>query len=173
LYSYRYNDKYESENYDLTLFAEGSELNLSRVVFLTSSSTASASEIVSSGLAPLMEVITVGSRTSGKPYVQRGRDRCGVQLNAIEAEGFNAAGVSVFGGMPATCYAEDDTSNGFGLNDDIRAVEGMLKAGLDYLVSGTCDSTTIAVARKSLIDQRQDPDASGRQGIVEMGGAIR
>ncbi|MFK8078590.1 MAG: hypothetical protein AB8B84_18590 [Granulosicoccus sp.] len=43
---------------------------------------------------------------------------CGKQLNAVEAEGFNAASVSVFGGIPATCYAKDDLTSDFGIQPD-------------------------------------------------------
>jgi hypothetical protein len=42
-------------------------LDLSRVVFITSSFTASASESVINGLLPHMEVIRVGTPTRGKP----------------------------------------------------------------------------------------------------------
>lgn len=169
LYNYRFNDKYQENNYDLFLRPDLGDLNLSRVVFLTRSATASSSEIVTLGLQPHMDVITVGSLTAGKPYVQRGRDRCGRRLNAIEAEGFNAAGVSVFGGMPASCLAEDDRSHDFGLNNG--AIEGMLKSGLDYLTQGSC-ATSIA-AKSSARTGTEAVDTEERQGFTVLDGAAR
>ncbi len=169
LYNYRFNDKYQENNYDIYLRPDLGDLNLSRVVFLTRSATASSSEIVTLGLQPHMEVITVGSLTAGKPYVQRGRDRCGRRLNAIEAEGFNAAGVSVFGGMPASCQAEDDRIHDFGLNDG--TIEGMLKSGLDYLIQGRCD-TSIA-AKSSMLSGKVAVESNERQGFTIFDGAVR
>ncbi|ASJ72681.1 S41 family peptidase [Granulosicoccus antarcticus] len=159
LYRYEYNDKYQNENYDLLLEENDESLDLSRVIFITRSSTASSSEIVTLGLSPHMEVVTVGSTTSGKPYIQRGRVRCGEQLNAIEAEGFNAAGVSVFGGMPASCQVADDRLHDFGLNDD-GEFEGMLKAGIDYLAEGSC-ATTIAAKSAGIVDQADETELQG------------
>lgn len=169
LYNYRFNDKYQENNYDLVLRPDLGGLNLSRVVFLTRSATASSSEIVTSGLQPYMDVVTVGSLTAGKPYVQRGRDRCGLRLNAIEAEGFNAAGVSVFGGVPATCKAEDDRSHDFGLNNGV--IEGMLKSGLDYLTQGHCD--TGLAAKSSARSAMESADTDERQGFTVLDGAAR
>ena len=169
LYSYHFNDKYQENNYDLYLRSDVGDLNLPRVVFLTRSGTASSSEVVTLGLSPHMEVVTVGASTTGKPYIQRGRDRCGVRLNAVEAEGFNAAGVSVFGGMPASCQAEDDRMHDFGLNDGV--FEGMLRAALDYLTQGFCE--TSVAAKSSFSSGRDAADSTERQGITILGGAIR
>jgi len=63
-----YNDQVASEMnkvYYLKILQPA--LNLSRVVFITSSFTASASESVINGLLPHMEVIRVGTPTRGKP----------------------------------------------------------------------------------------------------------
>lgn len=169
LYSYRFNDKYQDKNYDLILQSDVGDLELPRIVFITGSSTASSSEIVTLGLSPHMEVITIGSVTAGKPYIQTGRDRCGRKLNAIEAEGFNADGVSVFGGMPATCLVEDDRTHDFGLNDG--EFEGMLSASLEYVTQGVC-VTTVA-AKRSQSSTRDTADPSDRQGFNVMGGSFR
>ncbi|NND93056.1 MAG: hypothetical protein HKN42_19525 [Granulosicoccus sp.] len=172
LYSYQYNDKYQENNYDLRLLPGYGDLSLSRVVFLTQRSTASASEIVISGLAPHMEVINIGSVTSGKPYVQRGRDRCDLRLNAVEAEGINAAGVSVFGGVPATCFAADDITSDFGIDED-GFPEGMLAAALNYLTLGSCEVPVTAKGSAREMDQAAAIDQSSRQGFSAIGGAIR
>lgn len=178
LYDYKFNDKYTANNFSLNVQNNVGDLGLSRVIILTRGNTASASEIVISGLQPHMEVVTIGSTTSGKPYIQSGRNRCGRQLNAIEAEGTNAAGVSVFGGIPATCYAADDRTRNYGIDVDTGKLEGMLESALDYVVYGVCETVLPQAeqptlqARNRLLD-RQTKDDNEKQGIVEIVGAFR
>lgn len=62
-----FNDKYSRYNEDETFRKLGS-LNLSRIFFIVSNSTASASELVINNLKPFMDVQLVGpSKTYGKP----------------------------------------------------------------------------------------------------------
>jgi C-terminal processing protease CtpA/Prc len=173
LYQYEFNDKYPEENYSLMLHGNVGDLGLSRVIVLTRGGTASSSEIVINGLKPYMEVITMGSTTSGKPYIQRGRDRCGKRLYAIEAEGFNAAGVSVFGGVSATCYARDDRTHDFGFNESTGTMEGMLGSALDYISDGTC-LIAAPLAAESVDNPvaSTDVDTNEKQGSEEFGGSI-
>lgn len=137
MYRYSFNDKYSDRNEDyITNFSDESpSLNLNRIVVLTSGSTASASELVINTLKPYIDVVTMGSRTAGKPFVQWTRSFCEVSLNAIEAENVNANGVSVLGGIAADCYARDDVTNDYG------AKEGMFNAGVSYLVDGACQAS--------------------------------
>lgn len=166
LLEYRFNDKYAERNFELLFLSGIGDLALSRVVILTSEDTASSSEIVIGGLQPYMDVVTMGGRTAGKPYVQIPRDRCGQRLNAIEAEGFNAADESVFGGIPARCFAADDLTRDFGAGSDGRS-EGMLEAALQYVVAGVCESTNTINAQRSRNRGR------AWHGIYEPGGAYR
>jgi len=63
----QYNDKYTEFN-ETTNFRKMGGLNLSRVFFIVSSNTASASELVINNLKPFMNVVLVGpSKTYGKP----------------------------------------------------------------------------------------------------------
>ena len=172
IYNYRFNDKYPDENYSLLFQDELLMLGLTRLVVLTTDSTASASEIVIAGLQPYMEVVTIGSATSGKPYIQRAVDQCGERLAVIQAEGFNLAGNSVFGGVLPTCYAEDDLSTGFGISSDDNKLEGMLRAGLDYIVFGTCASAPAVVAtRLSLSKESMGRHEEIGQGVSTTDGA--
>lgn len=166
---YRYNDKYQNENFILDFASGLGDLNLSRVIILTTERSASSSEIVIGGLQPHMEVVTIGTRSTGKPYVQRAYTRCEEQLAVIEAEGFNAAGVSVFGGVPATCYAEDDLTRNFGL-DESGQFEGFLQAGIDYISDGSCAASPIAQAKSSLPDAAVNDSALA--GYQYDGGAL-
>jgi len=62
-----YNDKYSQYNVT-TNFRKLGSLNLSRIFFIVSSSTASASELVINGLRPYLEVKLIGrNNTYGKP----------------------------------------------------------------------------------------------------------
>jgi hypothetical protein len=63
----QFNDKYTQYN-ESTNFQKSGALNLSRVFFLVSGSTASASELLINNLKPFMNVVLVGpSKTYGKP----------------------------------------------------------------------------------------------------------
>jgi carboxyl-terminal processing protease len=63
----QYNDKYTEYNETTTYQKKGS-LNLNRIFFIVSNSTASASELVINNLKPFMNVVLIGpSKTYGKP----------------------------------------------------------------------------------------------------------
>ena len=63
----QFNDKYTQYN-ETSNFQKLGSLNLSRVFFIVSSSTASASELLINNLKPFMNVVLVGpSKTYGKP----------------------------------------------------------------------------------------------------------
>jgi carboxyl-terminal processing protease len=63
----QFNNKYTQYN-ESTLFQKKGTLNLDRVFFIVSNSTASASELLINNLKPFMQVVLVGpSRTHGKP----------------------------------------------------------------------------------------------------------
>lgn len=58
----------ESESLVNRLRANDHQLNLNRVIFLTASGTASASELLINGLEPYLEVVMIGEPTVGKFY---------------------------------------------------------------------------------------------------------
>lgn len=148
LYQYKYNDAFSSFNRSLNFSSGVGRLNLNRVVILTTGRTASSSEIVIAGLQPYLDVVTIGDTSSGKPYISTPNDLCGERLNIMEAEGFNANDVSVFGGIAATCFALDDLTAEFGLNA-AGEFEGFLNAGIDYLKTGQCATTPISFSDAS------------------------
>ena len=156
LVRYQHNNRYR--NLDEQRFFEPAtpELNLDRVVVLTTAETASSSELVINSLRPYIDVVVVGERTEGKGFISRSNEYCGVSLSAMHAVGVNANEVSVTGGIVPNCHATDDTSRDFGITriGDNNVVEGMLLSGLDYIVFGTCEvapeTTTIAQRRLQL-----------------------
>lgn len=173
IYNYQFNNRYSADNFTLNFFDDQTNAGLNRVVVLTTDRTASASEMVIAGLQPHMEVVTIGSRTTGKPYISYPYVRCDDRLNIIEAEGFNAAGNSVFGGIVPTCLAEDDVTRNFGINPVNDEVEGLLDAAIDHLVTGSCTMQLVATDANSGAARRaQDGNASSRQGISLPGGAV-
>ncbi len=144
LIQYRLNDRYEEFNFERIFEPEENALGLESVVFITTGSTASSSEIVINSLRPYIDVRLVGGTTTGKPYISSPRDFCGKRMNALEGEGFNANNQSVFGGIPADCQAADDISVDFGLNNG--ELEPMLLAAADSIVFGTCEIPIVASA---------------------------
>ena len=62
-----YNDKNQDSNVSFPFLNTAYSLDLQRIVIITSSSTASASEDVINGLKPFVNVVTIGSTTDGKP----------------------------------------------------------------------------------------------------------
>lgn len=58
----------ESSSLVNRLFTNGYHLDLNRVIFLTASGTASASELLINGLDPYMDVVMIGEPTVGKFY---------------------------------------------------------------------------------------------------------
>lgn len=111
-------------------------LSLARVVVLTSRDTASASELLVSGLRPFMEVVLVGDTTYGKPYGFAPRDYCGTTYNAVNFESLNARGEGGFtAGLAAQCPAPDDLDRQLGDPQEART-----RAALYYIANGRCES---------------------------------
>jgi C-terminal processing protease CtpA/Prc len=61
-----YNEKLSANNSDIEIINSNINLGLSRVFFLTTKSSASASEMTINGLKPYLEVIQIGDQTEGK-----------------------------------------------------------------------------------------------------------
>lgn len=135
----RFNDTYTHLDYSSEFIAALPSLDLDRLLVLTSDRTASASERLISGLRPYMEVITFGTKTRGKPFGSFSKKYCGMSLNAMDTHGYNAAGVSVLGGIEADCWAEDDITRDFASGASrSEPTEAMLDTALNYAFFGTC-----------------------------------
>ena len=164
LVNYSNNDKYSFLDTQLEFENETNALGLSRVMVLTTGGTASASELVINSLKPFVEVVTFGSRTSGKPFVSRSRSFCGLSLNAMAAISSNSVGNDVLGGIEPDCNAVDDLTRDFGVGDaETSSLEGMAKSAADFLVFGTCDSPTTIASKQAPFNTIGDtlgPDAN-------------
>ncbi len=145
LISYRRNARYQANNFSRYFVNERNALGLSRVIVLTTGSTASSSEIVINSLKPYIDVVTVGRRTLGKPYISNSVETCDRSMNAIHAEGFNANNISVSGGIEALCFAEDNPVTDFNIGNE-QPIDSMTLAGLRYLRFGECLTPPTVVA---------------------------
>ena len=122
-----------------------------RIAFITSGSTASASELVINGLNPHIDVVMIGENTFGKQVGQfrwdmhesidgLARADCDIALRLTAFElvnGENQGGYHQIGlegtGRFTLCRAEDDIFNAFG---DPR--ETLVATALDWFGSGVC-----------------------------------
>lgn len=62
-----YNDKYQDYNETFKFITTSYPMALTKVVFITSRQTISASEDVMNGLSPILNIISIGDTTDGKP----------------------------------------------------------------------------------------------------------
>jgi len=115
----------------------GNSLSLSRLVVIASSGTASASELVTNGMIPHVDVAIVGENTFGKPVGQIGLEFCDKILRPTSFKIANADGFGdYFDGLPVDCPAIDDLSVAVGDDLDPRMV-----AAMTYLDTGACPVT--------------------------------
>jgi C-terminal processing protease CtpA/Prc len=132
-------DEYDTE----TFFARlGNSINLSRMVVIATGRTASASELVTNGMEPHVDVTIVGSDTFGKPIGQVGFEFCGNVLRLTAFQTVNADGFGdYFGGLPADCLAADDLNVPVGDANDPNVL-----AAMSYLETGACSAAPASSA---------------------------
>lgn len=126
-----------------------------RIAFITTGATASASEFVMNGMLPYLgqNVAMIGANSFGKPVGQIARDRaaCDDRLRVVAFSTRNSAGSdNYFQGMaatvPNTCQARDDLSQPLG----DRAEDSLAKA-LDFLAGrGSCTPIPVGATGQSL-----------------------
>ena len=109
-------------------------INLSQLVIIASRGTASASELVTNGMIPHVDVAIVGDNTFGKPVGQIGLEFCEKILRPTSFKLANADGYGdYFDGLPVDCAVPDDLNTVIGAADDPNVV-----AALSYLNTGAC-----------------------------------
>ncbi len=134
---YYYNDKnagYDHNDYFVGI-ASDTALSLPRVFVLTSSWTASASELVINALKPYLTVVQIGSLSYGKPVGQIPVANCSQVFAPVVFETVNANGNGgYFNGIAPTCTTVlDDLDHPLG--DTSEAVLGQAMA---YVNTGGC-----------------------------------
>jgi len=152
-----YNGKHQDYNSDYHFKDYSQSLELTKVVFIATGGTASASEVVINGLKPYIEVAIIGDTTYGKPVGMNPMSHCDYTLVPITFKLANAdAYGDYFDGMPADCAADDDVTRDFGDPE-----EGSLKAALSYLNDKTCPAATVQSWRPGELDIRTVPYQMG------------
>jgi C-terminal processing protease CtpA/Prc len=137
-------------------------LNLSRLVVITTRSSASASELVINTLRPYLPVVVIGNTTYGKPVGQYGFTFCDKVLAPVSFSIKNANNEGdYFDGIPPTCVAADDITHQLG-----DTAEGSFAEALTYLRTGACTARSEAsnrAWRRAVDDQ---PRVSAWQSLV-------
>ena len=139
-FSFQFNRIYASR-YDTTEnFARSSlALNINRLFVITSSGTASASELVINSLRPYMTVKLVGSHTHGKPDGMSEFDKNGYAIFPIIFKLINANGYGdYFGGLPVDYQSNDGITKQWGNSN-----EDCLKAAVTYITTGSYTKSSI------------------------------
>ncbi|MFL0682499.1 MAG: S41 family peptidase [Algoriphagus aquaeductus] len=138
MYTNKLNDLKSASNASVN-FSKIGNLNLTRVIFITSRSSASASELVINNLTPYMQVVIVGDNTFGKPVGSFPLSRYSrtlldnnVELVPITFATANAQGkAEYFDGFPADFRVGDSPQFPWGDPRDLR-----LAAALQYIQTG-------------------------------------
>jgi hypothetical protein len=144
-------DEFRRRNINLTtnFNNQAPTLNINRVVFITTGSTASASELLINSLQPHMEVKVVGRPSAGKPVgfrnipiiTNRANPAANYYVFPVEFQSVNAADFGdYFDGLPVDATAPDDVTRDFGDPD-----ETSLRVALTYLRTGTLQSARTSV----------------------------
>ena len=112
----------------------GNSISLSRLFIIATRGTASASELVTNGMIPHVEVVIVGDNTFGKPVGQIGLEFCDKILRPTSFKLANALGDGdYFEGLPVDCAAADDLSVPVG-----DALDPNMVAAMNYVNTGAC-----------------------------------
>ncbi|HSA05276.1 MAG TPA: S41 family peptidase [Tenuifilaceae bacterium] len=132
-----HNDKLSWKNSYITFNTENNSLQLNKVTFITTQSSASASELLINGLKPFLNVTLVGEKTHGKPagmYVFKFNDPsidwafvpiCFTMRNANNEGDF-------FDGIPVNISAEDDITLPFGDVNEASLNAALLNLGASF-----------------------------------------
>jgi carboxyl-terminal processing protease len=137
-----FRDSKASNNETIPFQARAEAISPTRVAFIGTGGTASASEMVINGMVPFLgtDMALIGSNTYGKPVGQIALDRpeCDDRLRpvALKIENRDRQGEYYTGlasTVPVTCRAGDDISHQLGDPN-----EAMVKAALDFLAGRSC-----------------------------------
>ena len=171
-YLLSHNEEHSDENFSESFAMLPQSVRPLRIAFITTGSTASASELLINSLAPYVEVILVGEDTLGKAVGQYAFDMpdCDTRLRVVSFEILNGEGMGeYYTGLVDTgrfnfCAAVDDVTRPFGDRQE-KSVE----TALTWLNGESCSSSvssqqvatrsrTLARDAWQLRDARELPD---------------
>ncbi len=143
-------------------------LELTDVVVITTSATASASELVVNALKPFIPVSIVGTNSFGKPVGAYQFEFCDKVAVPTAFASLNADGDGeFFDGFPPDCTADDDLDNPLG-----DPAEASLAEALFLIENGACSVTSrerqasASKARADALDRRAVQSLTDWQQIV-------
>lgn len=144
----QFNEKHTDRN-ELSRFdAEPNAVQPMRIAFITSASTASASELLINSYAPYVQVAIVGADTYGKPVGQSAfdLDGCDTRLRLVSFHTVNAeASADYYDGLAETldtaCAALDDISHEQG-----HPAEDSTEKALAWLSGGQCTAGSLSLS---------------------------
>jgi carboxyl-terminal processing protease len=134
-----YNNKHIRMGYQSIIGLKSNSVQLDKLVVITTSSTASASELVISGLMPYLKMKLIGSKTHGKPVGMNieGDTKLNIAVAPISFRNVNSQGYSdYFDGIPVDFEVKDNVTQDWGDLSD-----ACLAASLNYISSGTIGTT--------------------------------
>nr|WP_294895479.1 S41 family peptidase [uncultured Pedobacter sp.] len=111
---------------------EGSLNNITKVVFITTENTASASELVINSLKPYLDVKTVGSTSYGKPvgFFPVRIDKFDIYMSSFSTTNANGDGF-YYAGITPDALKDDDVTKAFGDPN-----EKSFAGAIAYIVNG-------------------------------------
>jgi len=133
-----YNNKHTRMGYQSVIGLKSNSVQLDKFVVITTSSTASASELVISGLKPYMNMKLIGSTTHGKPVGMNieGDTKLNIAVAPISFRNVNSQGYSdYFDGIPVDFAIKDNVTQDWG-----NTADASLNAALNYISLGTIGS---------------------------------
>lgn len=162
-----------AENSTYRFNAQPQSIAPTKIAFITTGSSASASEMIINSMQPYLpntQLGLIGSNTFGKPVGQIALDRsaCDDRLRvvAFRVENANRQGdyyTGLASTVPNTCRASDDIRNPLGSRN-----EGMVSVALDFLAGRACTpfgAGTVSVGREVLQPQRPSAAQQNAPGI--------
>jgi C-terminal processing protease CtpA/Prc len=131
---YVHNDRRASQNNSIRFPRPASAFPLSRLIVITTRSSASASELIINALKPFIPVVVIGENSYGKPVGQYGFRVCEKMLWPVSFSVQNSLGQGdYYDGFAPDCRAADDIGHALG-----DASEASLATALNYVATGAC-----------------------------------
>ena len=145
-----YNNKHTNLGFTSKISSKSNSLALDKIVVITSSSTASASEVVISGIKPYLNVKLIGSATHGKPVGMNivGDTKLNLAVAPISFKNVNSQGYTdYYDGIPVDFTVSDNAMQDWGIASD-----GCLTAALNYISTGSIGY--IPTTKSTIVSQK-------------------
>ena len=150
--NYADNANYDKASNTSYFSKEGSLNNITKVVFITTENTASASELVINSLKPYLTVKTVGSTSYGKPvgFFPIRIDKYDIYISSFSTTNSLGEG-NYFAGIVPDAEKSDDVTRDFGNPSELSLASAILYITNDKFTNSSASSTiTVNGTRQSV-----------------------